>query len=54
MCLDFGEVVAPTTSNDTASLEEMHRALDIHANVKKMCKKFNQSMVLGMHWTMYN
>ena len=39
MCLDYGEEVAPTTGNGTAWLEEMDRALSIHANAKKMCKK---------------
>ena len=28
-------------------LEEMDRALPIHSNVKKMCKRFNQSMAMG-------
>ena len=45
--LEPKEEVAPNTANDTACLEEMDRDLPIYANVKKMCKRFNQSMVVG-------
>ena len=32
----------------TACLKEMDRALSIHLNVKKICKRFNQSMAMGL------
>ena len=52
MCVDFGEDVAPTTCNDSASVEEMERAEGMCENVRKMCRKFDRSMALSMHWIM--
>ena len=47
MCLEGGEEVASTTANDTAGLQKTDRALPTYAKVNKMCKKFDQSMVMG-------
>ena len=47
ICLEAREKVAPVTSNDTTCLEEMDKAMPIHASVKKMYKRFNQSMAKG-------
>ena len=52
MCLDFAEDVAPTTCNDSASVEEMERGECMYENVRKMCRKVDRSMALSMHWTM--
>ena len=52
MCLDFGEDVAPTTCNDSASVEEMEGAERMCENGQKMCRKFDRSMSLSMHWIM--
>ena len=45
--LELEEAAAPTTADETACLEEMDRALPIHANVKKMCNRSKESMVMG-------
>ena len=50
--LEFGEDVAPKTCNDSTSAEEMERAERMCEDVRKMCRKFNRSMALSMHWIM--
>ena len=45
--MEGGEEVAPTTTNDTACLQEIDRAPPTHVKVNKMCKKFNRSMAMG-------
>ena len=47
MCLDSGEDQAPITGNDSAFAEEMERAERMCANVRKMCRKLDRSMVLA-------
>ena len=48
MCLELQEEVAPTTRNDTARLQEMNKGLPIHVNMKKIFKRFNQLMAMGL------
>lgn len=45
--LEPEEAATLTNSDDTACLKEMDRAPPIHVNVKKMCKRLNQLMVMG-------
>ena len=44
--------MAPTTCNDSKSVEEMKRAEHMCDNVRKMYRKFDRSMALSIHWTM--
>ena len=46
-CLEGGEEVAPTTSDDIAYLQETDKAPPTLAKVNKMCKKFNLSIAMG-------
>ena len=41
MCLDSGEDLAPTTGNASAFVEEIETAKHMHANMRKICKKFD-------------
>ena len=50
--LEFGEDVAPITCNDSTSAEDMERAERMCEDVRKMCRKFNRSIALSMHWIM--
>ena len=52
MCLDSGEEGTLNTRNDFAYMEEMKRTQRLCADVRKMCKKFERSLVVGMHWIM--
>ena len=52
MCLDFVEDVAPIAWNDFPFVEEMERAERLCENMRKMCRKFDGSMALSMHWIM--
>ena len=52
MCLDSGEEGAPNTRNDFTYMEEMKRTQHVCADVRKMCKKFELSLAMSMHWIM--
>ena len=41
--------MAPTTCNDSISVEEMERAERMCENVRKMYWKYDRSMALSMH-----
>ena len=47
-----GEEGAPNTRNGFAYMEEMKKTQRVCAKVRKMCKKFERSLVVGMHWIM--
>ena len=49
MCLDSREEGAPNTHNDFACVDEIERAQLMCAEVRKMCKKFERSLAMGMH-----
>ena len=44
-----GEVRDPNTCNDFEYMEEMKRTQRVCVDVRKMCKKFERSLVVGMH-----
>ena len=50
--LQFGEEGAPNTCNHFACVQEMERAQRMCVDVRKMCKKFERSLAIGMHWIM--
>ena len=50
MCLDSGEEGDPNTRNDLTCVEEIERARRMCAEVRKMCRKFERSLAMGMHW----
>ena len=52
MYLDSREDVNSNTHNDLAYMEETKRTQRVCADVRKMCKKFERSLVMGMHWIM--
>ena len=52
MWLDSGEEGAPNTCNDFACVQKMERAQRMCVDVRKMCKKFERSLAIGMHWIM--
>ena len=47
-----GEEGAPNTHNDYAYMKEMKRNQRRCVDVRKMCKKFEWSLVVGMRWIM--
>ena len=52
MYLESREEGAPNTRNDFICIEKMERAQRMCMDVRKMCKKFEGSLVMGMHWVM--
>ena len=47
-----GEEGAPNIRNDFAYMEEIKRTQRMCMDVRKMCKKFERSLVVGMRWIM--
>ena len=47
-----GEEGAPNIRNDFAYMEEMKRTQRMCADVRKMCKKFERSLAVSIHWIM--
>ena len=47
-----GEEGARNAHNDFAYMEEMKSTQRMCADVRKMCKKFERSLAVSMHWIM--